>query len=198
MARAKLGGLYGVDADTLASELLEFFADRLKGHLRDRGIRHDVVAAAFAVGDEDDLVRLIARAEALQAFLDSEDGRNLLTAYRRASSIVAIEEKRDDRRYDDHPVVGALVDPAEEDLYAALERAQGVIDAALEAEDYADAMAALAGLRAPVDRFFDAVMVNVSEPDLRVNRLLLLARIRASLQLVANFALIEDAARPET
>ena len=89
-------------------------------------------------------------------------------------------------------MVGALVDPAEEDLYAALERAQGVIDAALEAEDYAGAMAALAGLRAPVDRFFDAVMVNVSEPDLRVNRLLLLSQIRASLGRVADFSLVEE------
>ncbi len=187
-----------VAAEGLGQELTAFLADRLKGHLRDRGVRHDVVAAAFAVGAEDDLVRLIARAEALQAFLDSEDGRNLVTAYRRASSIVGIEEKKDGRRYDGHPVVGALLDPAEEDLYAALERAQGVIDVALEAEDYAGAMAALAGLRAPVDRFFDAVMVNVSEPDLRVNRLLLLARIRASLQRVADFALIEDAGRPES
>ena len=73
-------------------------ADRLKVHLRERGVRHDLIAAAFAVGEEDDLVRLIARAEALQRFLDSEDGRNLLTAYRRASNIVAIEEKKDGRR----------------------------------------------------------------------------------------------------
>ena len=158
-------------------------------------MRHDVVAAVFAIGGEDDLVRLIARAEALQAFLDSEDGRNLVVAYRRASSIVGIEEKKDGRKYDAHPVVGALVDPAEEVLHAALADARTRIEAALADENYAGAMAALAALRQPVDRFFEAVMVNVTEPDLRVNRLLLLGQIRMSLGRVADFALIEDSGR---
>jgi glycyl-tRNA synthetase beta chain len=186
------GGTLKVTAGTVADELVAFLADRLKVHLRERGVRHDVVAAAFAVGGEDDLVRLIARAEALQTFLGSEDGRNLLTAHRRASSIVAIEEKKDGRQYDGHPVVGALVDPAEEALHAALGRAQGQIEGAVASEDFTGAMTALASLRQPVDRFFDAVMVNVTEPDLRVNRLLLLGQIRASLAQVADFALIED------
>jgi glycyl-tRNA synthetase beta chain len=185
----------GVGADDLGRELTAFLADRLKVHLHDRGVRHDVVAAAFAVGAEDDLVRLIARAEALQAFLDSEDGRNLLIAYRRASSIVGIEEKKDGRKYDGHPVAGALVDPAEEVLHRALGDAQAQIERALAAEGYAGAMAALAALRQPVDQFFEAVMVNVTEPDLRVNRLLLLSRIRASLGRVADFSVIEDSGR---
>lgn len=194
-AHAGYGGALASGTEAVAAELVMFLADRLKVHLRDRGVRHDVVAAIFAVGDEDDLVRLIARAEALQAFLDSEDGRNLVVAYRRASSIVGIEEKKDGRKYDGHPVAGALVDPAEEELHAALADAQTRIDGALADENYADAMATLADLRQPVDRFFEAVMVNVTEPDLRVNRLLLLGRIRMSLGRVADFALIEDSGR---
>jgi glycyl-tRNA synthetase beta chain len=186
-----------VAASDLGQELTAFLADRLKVHLRERGVRHDVVAAAFAVGVEDDLVRLIARAEALQAFLDSEDGRNLLTAYRRASSIVGIEEKKDGRRYEGQPAAGALVDPCEETLFAALEMAGPCIEAALATEDYGAAMAALAALRGPVDRFFDSVMVNAPEPELRLNRLLLLSRVRSALQRVADFSLVEDSQRRE-
>jgi glycyl-tRNA synthetase beta chain len=187
----------GVAVSDLGQELTAFLADRLKVHLRERGVRHDVVAAAFAVGVEDDLVRLIARAEALQAFLDSEDGRNLLTAYRRASSIVGIEEKKDGRRYEGQPAAGALVDPCEETLFAALEMAGPCIEAALATEDYGAAMAALAALRGPVDRFFDSVMVNAPEPELRLNRLLLLSRVRSALQRVADFSLVEDSQRRE-
>src|SRR3954453_21874248 len=197
-AMAKYGDRFqGVAVSDLGQELIAFLADRLKVHLRERGVRHDVVAAAFAVGGEDDLVRLIARAEALQAFLDSEDGRNLLTAYRRASSIVGIEEKKDGRRYEGQPAAGALVDPAEETLLAALAMAGPCIEAALATEDYGAAMAALAALRGPVDRFFDSVMVNAPEPELRLNRLLLLSRIRSALQRVADFSLVEDAQRRE-
>jgi glycyl-tRNA synthetase beta chain len=187
----------GVAVSDLGQELTAFLADRLKVHLRERGVRHDVVAAAFAVGGEDDLVRLIARAEALQAFLDSEDGRNLLTAYRRASSIVGIEEKKDGRRYEGQPAAGTLVDPAEEALLAALEMAGPRIEAALATEDYGAGMAALAALRGPVDGFFDSVMVNAPEPELRLNRLLLLSLIRSALQRVADFSLVEDSQRRE-
>jgi glycyl-tRNA synthetase beta chain len=176
-------------------DLLAFFADRLKVHLRERGVRHDLISAVFAVGGEDDLVRLLARVDALQAFLDTEDGHNLLTAYRRASSIVGIEEKKDGRRHVEAPKAEVLVEPAERALYHALESARGEIDASLAAEDFAGAMAALAALRQPVDRFFDAVMVNVAEPKLRVNRLLLLNGIRAGLERVADFSLIEDTGR---
>jgi glycyl-tRNA synthetase beta chain len=195
-ARAGYGArLESLDGDALAKELTAFFADRLKVHLRERGVRHDLISAAFAVAEDDDLVRLLARVEALAAFLDTEDGRNLLTAYRRASSIVGIEEKKDGRRYEGHPVAGALVELAEEALFAALEEARAAIDRALVAEDFAGAMAALAALRVPVDRFFDQVLVNVAEPDLRANRLLLLAQIRSALGRMADFALIEDVGR---
>ena len=176
-------------------DLIAFLVDRLKVHLRERGIRYDLIAAAVAVGEEDDLVRLAARAEALQSFIDGEDGLNLLAAFRRAGNIVAIEEKRDGRRFDGQPVAGALVDPAEEALFAALESASARIEAALATEDYGTAMFALAALRQPVDEFFAAVMVNVPEPDLRLNRLLLLSRVKSALQQVADFSLIEDAPR---
>jgi glycyl-tRNA synthetase beta chain len=179
-------------AETTILELLRFFADRLKVHLRGEGVRHDLISAVFAAGEEDDLVRLLARVDALNAFLVTDDGRNLLTAYRRASNIVGIEEKKDKRRYEGVPDPALLREPAERALHEALERAQARIETALAAEHYTDAMAALAALRAPVDEFFDRVMVNADEPDLRANRLLLLGLIRSALGRVADFALIED------
>ena len=185
--------LDGVDAGATGSELLGFFADRLKVHLREQGVRHDLVSAAFAVGEDDDLVRLLARVEALRRFLDSEDGRNLLVAFRRASNIVAIEEKRDRRSYAGEPRPELLRDPLEAELHRALVAAEARIGAALAAEDYAGAMGALAALRRPVDTFFDRVMVNAEEPELRANRLLLLSQIRSALGAVADFNLIEDA-----
>jgi glycyl-tRNA synthetase beta chain len=174
-------------------DLLRFFADRLKVHLRGEGVRHDLISAVFAAGEEDDLVRLLARVDALGAFLVTDDGRNLLTAYRRASNIVGIEEKRDKRRYEEAPDPALLREPAETELYQALTAARGRIEAALAAEDYAAAMAAVAALRPPVDRFFDEVMVNADDPQLRVNRLRLLGLIRSALGRVADFGLIEDA-----
>jgi glycyl-tRNA synthetase beta chain len=174
-------------------ELLRFFADRLRVHLRGEGARHDLVSAVFAAGEEDDLVRLVARVEALGAFLATDDGRNLLTAYRRASSIVGIEEKKDKRRYDGAPDPALLREPADRALHEALLAALGRIDAALAAEDYAGAMAAVAGLRAPVDAFFEGVMVNAEDQALRANRLRLLGLIRSALGRVADFGLIEDA-----
>jgi glycyl-tRNA synthetase beta chain len=192
---AAAAGYGGRFAGFAPQELIAFLADRLKVHLRERGVRHDLIAAAFAVGEEDDLLRLAARAEALQWFIDSEDGRNLLTAFRRAANIVAIEERKDGRRYDGHPVAGLLVEAEEEALFTALEAAGGTIEAALAREDYGAAMAGLASLRGPLDAFFAAVMVNAAEPDLRLNRLVLLARISSSLARVADFALIEDTGR---
>ncbi|MFO1050341.1 MAG: glycine--tRNA ligase subunit beta [Geminicoccaceae bacterium] len=195
IAAAAVG--YGGRFATFAPlELIAFLADRLKVHLRERGIRHDLIAAAFAVGEEDDLLRLAARAEALQAFIDSEEGRNLLTAFRRAANIVAIEEKKDGRLYDGHPVAGLLAEPEEEALFAALGTTGPAIDGALALEDYAAAMAGLASLRGPLDAFFTAVMVNAPEPDLRLNRLQLLSRIGSALRQVADFSLIEDTGRP--
>lgn len=187
------GDLFGQRLRAIvANDVLDFLADRLKVHLRGEGVRHDLISAVFAAGEEDDLVRLLARVDALNAFLVSEDGRNLLTAYRRASNIVGIEEKKDRRRYDGAPDPALLRESAERALYEALERVRERIEAALRSEDYTEAMTALAALRAPVDEFFDRVMVNADEPELRANRLRLLALIRSALGRVADFGLIED------
>ena len=168
-------------------DLLDLFADRLKVHLREQGVRHDLVAAVFALGGEDDLVRLLARVAALEEFLKSEDGANLLTAYRRASNIVRIEEKKDGRRYDGLPDP-ALLEQREERLVAErLGEVGRLSDAALAKEEFGVAMAALAQLRRPVDEFFNAVTVNCDDARLRDNRLRLLSQIRATLNRVADF-----------
>ncbi|HYH17675.1 MAG TPA: glycine--tRNA ligase subunit beta [Azospirillum sp.] len=177
--------------DKTAADLLDFFADRLKVVLRDQGVRHDLVDAVFALGGEDDLVRLLARVKALQAFVGSEDGANLLTAYKRASNIVRIEEKKDGHAYD-QPVDAALLQQAEEkDLFGALTDAAASAKPLLDKEDFTGTMGALARLRGPVDAFFDKVTVNAEQADLRANRLRLLSQIRATLNAVADFSRIE-------
>jgi glycyl-tRNA synthetase beta chain len=148
----------------------------------------------LATGEDDDLVRLLARVRALDAFLRTDDGRNLLIAYRRASNIVGIEEKRDGRSYVGEPRGDLLREPAERALASGLAHASEAITRALAGEDFAAAMTALAELRSPVDRFFDDVLVNVDDSELRVNRLLMLNRIRSGLGAVADFSQIEDAA----
>ena len=175
----------------VAGELLDFFADRLKVALRDKGVRHDLITAVFAVGGEDDLVRLLARVAALEAFLKTDDGANLLVAYRRAANIVRIEEKRDGRAYDAEVEATALDQEEERELYRALSGAATAARTALGAEDFKGAMTALAALRAPVDRFFDEVTVNADDRNLRANRLHLLARTRVTLDRVAGFSKIE-------
>ena len=172
-------------------DLLDFFADRLKVHLRDKGVRHDLVTAVFSLGGEDDLVRLLARVEALEGFLASGDGEPLLVAYKRAANIVAIEEKKDGVAYDQSVDAGRLVDAEEVSLHAGLEDAAPRITKAVAEERFADAMLALAGLRAPVDAFFDKVTVNCDDKALRANRLRLLSRIRGALGGVADFSKIE-------
>jgi glycyl-tRNA synthetase beta chain len=170
--------------------VIEFIADRLKVHLRDRGVRHDLISAVFALG-EDDLVRLLARVDALSKLLGTGEGANLLTAYRRASNIVAIEERRDDRRYD-HDVDQALLKEREEHaLFADLNLVSTGVERALEREEFQAAMGHLATMRQSVDAFFDKVTVNTDEPALRENRLRLLSRIRAVMSQVADFSQIE-------
>ena len=181
----------GRDHATIFDELLEFFADRLKVHLKERGVRHDLISAVFALGGEDDLVRLLARVDALQQFVDSEDGANLLTAYRRASNIVNIEEKKDARSYAGRANGEVLVEKEEKQLFEALEGVGAASAEALQQEDFTAAMAALARLRGPVDAFFDAVTVNCDDASLRENRLQLLSQIRAALCQVAEFGQIE-------
>jgi len=174
-----------------ASELLAFFADRLKVHLREQGVRHDLIAAVFALGGEDDLVRLLARVAALDEFLKTDDGANLLTAYRRAANIVRIEEKKDAATYPGEPDPKLLAEPAETVLAAELARASVASGDALAREAFTGAMAALAKLRAPVDEFFARVTVNCGNREMRANRLRLLAQIRDTLNRVADFSQIE-------
>lgn len=174
-----------------SDELLSFFADRLKVHLRERGVRHDLVAAVFAVGGEDDLVRLLARVEALASFLGSEDGANLLTAYRRATNIVRIEERKDGISYVGAPDPRLFAQAEERALAARLGESEQASAAAVAREQFAEGMAALAALRGPVDEFFNKVTVNCEDGKLRANRLRLLARIRDTLNAVADFSLIE-------
>ncbi|MGF1608094.1 MAG: glycine--tRNA ligase subunit beta [Kiloniellales bacterium] len=179
------------EIDQRALELLEFLEDRLKVLLRDKGVRHDLIAAVFALGGEDDLVRVLERVKALERFLASDDGANLLVAYRRAANIVRIEEKKDKTRYDGAPDEGRLSAAEERELAEALQQSAATARPALQAEDFTGAMAALARLRRPVDDFFDKVTVNCEEPDLRANRLRLLSRIGATLGEVADFSRIE-------
>jgi glycyl-tRNA synthetase beta chain len=173
------------------TELLAFFADRLKVALREQGVRHDLIDAVFALGGEDDLVRLVARVRALEAFLKSEDGANLLTAYRRASNIVAIEEKKDGATYDGAVDEGALAAPEETGLARTLAASRPETESALKREDFAAAMRELAGTRGTIDAFFDRVTVNAPEAKLRANRLRLLSEIRRTLGRVADFSKIE-------
>jgi glycyl-tRNA synthetase beta chain len=184
--------LDAADGAAVVSDLLAFFADRLKAHLRDSGVRHDLISAVFAAGGEDDLVRLLARVEALRAFLATDDGANLLTALRRASNIVRIEEKRDGTSYAQGPDKRQLQADEERTLHARLSAVGDEIADALRREAFGEAMAAVARLRQPVDAFFDRVTVNVDDPELRANRLRLLSQIRSALAAVADFSLIED------
>jgi glycyl-tRNA synthetase beta chain len=176
-------------------DLLAFFAERLKVQMREKGVRHDVVDAVLAVGSEDDLVRLLAKVEAVQAFLGTEAGKNLLTAYGRAANIVRAEEKKDKALTAKISVApdAALLEQAEEKAVAtALASAEHAVKPALAREDFAGAMHAFAGLRGPLDAFFDKVTVNVQDkPELRLNRLKLLNQIRATMDSVADFSKIE-------
>ncbi|WP_159709760.1 glycine--tRNA ligase subunit beta [Geminicoccus flavidas] len=182
----------GVDAAALSRELLGFFIDRLQVQQRASGVRHDLILAVVAQGGDDDLVRILARVAALQGFLATEDGANLLAAWRRATNIVRIEEKKDRASYAGRPAADLLVDPAERTLAAGLDAAGSEIDSALAAEDYGRAMAALAALRPVLDQFFDKVLVNVDDAALRRNRLFLLSTIQAALSAVADFGAVED------
>ncbi|MDB5071131.1 MAG: glyS [Candidatus Eremiobacteraeota bacterium] len=181
----------GPQPGPLAAELLDFFADRLKVYLRERGVRHDLISAVFSLRDEDDLVRLLARVDALGTFLATPDGANLLSAYKRASNIVRVEERKDKQSYDG-PIAPQLLQQHEEmQLDAELKRATREITEHAAAEDFAGAMAALARLRPYVDTFFDKVTVNAGDPALRANRLRLLSGIRSALGAVADFSKIE-------
>jgi glycyl-tRNA synthetase beta chain len=169
----------------------DFMGDRLKVALREKGVRHDLIDAVFALGNEDDLVRLVRRVEALQTFLKTDDGSNLLVGYRRAANILKIEEKKDKIEYREAPDFAVLSQVEEKALNDALLSAQDSVSKLLAREDFAGAMGEMAKLRAPVDRFFDKVTVNADDKKLRENRLKLLAQIVATAHQVADFSKVE-------
>jgi glycyl-tRNA synthetase beta chain len=173
-----------------AQELVDFFAERLRVQLRADGARHDVLAAVFAAGADDDIVRLLARADAVAALLGTEDGADLLTAYRRAANILRIEDRKDGP-HEGAPDPALLELAEERALATALDAAEPRIAERLSAEDFAGAMTAMAELRAPIDAFFDKVTVNAEQPELRRNRLRLLRRVRAVMDRAADFSKIE-------
>jgi glycyl-tRNA synthetase beta chain len=175
--------------DLLAFEILEFLAIRLTVHLRGEGARHDVLAAVFAAGSDDDITRLLHRAEAVSTLLGQDDGANLLAAYRRAANILRIEERKDGP-HTDAPDPSLLVEPEEQGLERAI-IAGMAIEMLVHDEHYAEAMAEMAKLRGPLDAFFEKVTVNASDPKLRRNRLRLLNQVRAIMDRVADFSRIE-------
>jgi len=173
------------------SDLLSFFADRLKVQLREQGARHDLVDAVFSLSGQDDLLMVVRRVEALGKFLDSDDGKNLLAGYKRATNIIRIEEKKDKREYTDAPDVKRYQLPEEKALAEAIDVVKKEASAAVGKEDFAAAMRAMAKLRPRVDAFFDKVTVNVDDKPLRENRLKLLNEIREATHAVADFSKIE-------
>ncbi len=170
--------------------LLAFFADRLKVHLREQGARHDLVDAVFAL-EQDDILRIVRRVEALGKFLDTDDGKNLLVGYRRAANILRDEEKKDKKSHAGEPDAKLYTAAEEKALAKTIAAAEKEVAGALKKEDFEAAMAAMAKLRTPVDQFFDKVTVNVDDNKLRENRLKLLDRIRAATRSVADFSRIE-------
>jgi len=171
----------------IPAQLLDFFADRLKVQQREAGVRHDLIDAVFALGGEDDLVRLLARVKALQAFVATDDGANLLTGYKRAANILRKEEWGTGEA----KPLSYKPELAESALIGALDQAEAAADAAVKDENFEAAMAALASLRGPIDAFFDSVTVNDPDPEKRTARLDLLARIRRAVHRVADFSKIE-------
>jgi glycyl-tRNA synthetase beta chain len=155
---------------------------------RDAGVRHDLIDAVFALGGEDDLVRLLARVKALQDFVETEDGADLLTAYKRAANILKKEKWEGEEASAPERIE---VQPEERALISALERAEAKASSAIENEDFRAAMTALASLRSPIDAFFDHVTVNVDDAGTRNRRLNLLMRFRDAVNRVANFSRIE-------
>ena len=175
----------------VAVAILTFLADRLKVYLRDQGARHDLIDAVFALPGQDDLLMIVRRVEALGRFLESEDGASLLALVRRALNILRIEEKKDARSFDGKLNAKLLKDKEEKALSTAIKSVGKDVQAALASENFEQAMTALAKLRAPVDGFFDKVTVNADTPEVRENRLTLLAQIRALTLDIADFSKIE-------
>jgi glycyl-tRNA synthetase beta chain len=172
-------------------DLLDAHVDRLEAHCRTIGVRYDLISAALSIKLEDDLLLILRRVEALGKFLDTEDGKNLLAGYKRATNIIRIEEKKDSREYTGAPDPSLYEQPEEKALAQAIDAAKVEATRAVETEDFEAAMRAMASLRPHVDAFFDKVTVNVDDKDLRENRLKLLNEIRAATRAVADFSKIE-------
>ena len=179
-------------AQALCDNLLSFFADRLKGQLREQGSRHDLVDAVFSLGGQDDLLMVVRRVEALGKFLDTDDGKNLRAGVKRASNILGIEEKKDKRAYDGAPEPSLYKLDEEKALAKAIAEVGPEASSAVAREDFAGAMTAMAKLRPAVDAFFDKVKVNDDDAAVRENRLKLLNEIRAATRAVADFSKIQD------
>jgi glycyl-tRNA synthetase beta chain len=178
---------------SVTQRLLNFFADRLKVQLREQGARHDLVDAVFALEEQDDLLMIVRRVEALGEFLDSDDGKNLLAGTKRASNILSIEEKKDNKVYEGDPDVDLMSD-IERHLWKTIQ--QTVVEARdqISKEDFVSAMETLSTLRSAVDSFFSKeanILVNHPDPAIRENRLKLLNQIRAATRAVADFSRIE-------
>jgi glycyl-tRNA synthetase beta chain len=195
-AKSAMAGLSAralpADTEKLPADLLAFFADRLKVQLREQGARHDLVDAVFALGGQDDLLMVVRRVEALAKFLDSDDGKNLLAGTKRASNILAIEEKKDKRSFDGAPDAALYKLDEEKTLAKAIDQVKAEAGGAVAKEDFAGAMTALAKLRPSVDAFFDKVKVNDDDTKVRENRLKLLNEIRSATRAVADFSKIQD------
>ncbi|OJJ13263.1 glycine--tRNA ligase subunit beta [Alphaproteobacteria bacterium AO1-B] len=176
------------DEAALVADLLSFFADRLKVHLKDEGMRHDLIDAVFALDGQDDLLMVVKRVEALQKFVSSDDGTNLAAGYKRAVNILKAEEKKDGTPVTGKPHADHLSEQAEIDLAASIGTARAEAAEAVKSEDFEGAMEALSKLRAPVDKFFEDILVNADDPALRMNRLQLLAEIRDATHVVADFS----------
>ncbi len=192
--RNQRGASFGAQA---TEALLAFFAERLKAALREKGTRHDLVDAVFSLGSQDDLVLIVHRVEALQSFLSTDDGKNLLAGYKRTLNILKIEEGKEKKKDAKHagfsgkPDVSLLQVPQEVELFKSLAIANDLIAAEVQKERFEEAMRAMSRLRAPVDAFFEKVIVNDADPKLRDNRLKLLSEIREAMHSVADFSKIE-------
>ncbi len=183
-----LQGVEASDPAALVADLLSFFGDRLKVHLKDEGARHDLIDAVFALEGQDDLLMVVRRVEALGKFVSSDDGTNLLAGYKRAVNILKAEEKNDGSPVSGKPHADHFQEQAEIDLAAAIDVARAEAADAVASENFEGAMEALSKLRAPVDRFFDDILVNAEDATLRMNRLQLLAEIRDATHVVADFS----------
>jgi glycyl-tRNA synthetase beta chain len=189
VAAASLEGVGALPSGQVQDDVLDFVAERLRVQLRAEGARHDVLAAVFAAGRDDDLIRVLARSQAVADLLGSDDGVNLLAAYKRAANILRIEERKDGPH-------GGAVDAAllrqdeERALIAALQSTEAA-ERLLADERFSEAAAVLASLRAPLDAFFVAVMVNDPDAAVRLNRLRILAAVRSAINRVADFSAIE-------